>query len=1690
MVTEGDDDDDDDEETLELPAMLLQPKSATSMPLDFAGVEEAGQYRYEVEGGKAPVGYEEEDEKASPAPNTFDDDSEDEDGNKKRIASGAYAATPALASKLVGLEAVTRGPGFNAQAASSSTPVSWVTQSVTFERKAPLNLVVKGVAKELTEKDRKAAKKRAKRSGHGVGASSAAQLANLGHWIVVSGFTPRPDGQPGPAEASGKVRVSDCVVGVNGEPLPEGTTFNEFARSVREAAWPLTLHTVRDSGSDAPDAEGWVARMGLCPSVPAGCPGLALNGGAGAAAAAGGGGEEGEDGGGAATNSSSEVTKTSPRRYLVLRGRWLYYHQPVSGGALLSLPQGAWDMESVELLQGVYDKYGPTGEQWGVALKLREPVPVSSGSQAMMGHVGVSFATEAEMQVWLERFAYWAAADRARQDAMGNRRKGGLRREHTKPLPVAASIWVTGLDSVDRLAGGTAARVAALRSRIDRMFFEEFESLAALASAPAPDEFLAPRLPGLPPGVSAGGGGSNGKRDSIISGGALYKQKGLRPKGSGGNYTAGDDDGYDNGPKVSDLAGGNNNNNKSAAGGSGGGGRAAALVASEDEEAAKLLASALYGTIRLGESPTLGDALYKYQQQVGGTLSAPDTRLLLSAVGVTAAASKMVKDETGLVDELNQAIRDSPDGGRLPVHQVAVWVLRYAKARAKLYLALSKQKRRKAVRSDMSRAERHLVASALPVDEVAEVLTQIQPDDQRDLLKRKTPAEAAAIVVELKGGDVTREGILSLLEPDVSSAVGKEISSALAAQLREKLAEGKPAMAITALKRMTAGDGSRALDSLAADEAAFLLDELPSEKEKASTLGRMDVHAKLAAVRALDRRHLRKVLGQGGGKSLEQRVGALNALPADQGAAALGALAREDHHSSTAAAASALASGRDAALAGAPSGPAAAAELLVGLSDWKVRTGLLKRLPAMTAADVLAPMAPVDAAACLSRLPKAETQALVLSCMEPAEAKAVLETMAPDQQGVVGPATSRLRANGDKLWRMEKSLQADALRQNSSASSGSGSSLNEAAGPFADGDHGKASFLARLPAADQADLLSSLSAAKSRLELLDSLGPLERADACSELGRRHASSLAKLPPQDRLEVVAKLPAGALAATLSALDRKAASDAFSRMGSEHRTRLMAKLCHEATPEGAAAVLRLLKPEVASVCLSTLPVASRAAMLHPLAREERDAIMGCIGASKAAAAASDNSDLEGMGFDPRVAFGEAKAREAGQNEKEATLAALTNLKQLAASWEQLSPKEVAEVLRAGSSLTPIEASACLTMMDARDCAAALDALDGLAGSAVQARVLSRLPVPCRNEMVARLGQLLMGRLARGAVSSASAKGSKTPSATAVARALAARSPTIAGSVVSALPDPSASLAVLKAMRPQARASCLAAMPAASKARCVAATLQQPPPPAEGSKGKAAAAAAAAVTAAATALVLSLTARDQAACLLLLGKDAQGAVLRGMDGDDQRAALAAISRFGSGGGSGGGAEGNDDLALAGSGSMSADTLLAMGPARQAVLLGGLPPAAAAALLGELPGAKAKAGTLQNVPEEAREAILASFTDSSQRKATRRALETLLAEGGGGGGASEADVRAAAEAAQVARAHEQGNRAAAKSRPSIGFGGMTSLFGGGGSKGKKGGTEAGAAAAAALPVGHQQKASTGGGPLEEDDEEEEEEV
>jgi hypothetical protein len=117
-----------------------------------------------------------------------------------------------------------------------------------------------------------------------------------------------------------------------------------------------------------------------------------------------------------------------------------------------------------------------------------------------------------------------------------------------------------------------------------------------------------------------------------------------------------------------------------------------------------------------------------------------------------------------------------------------------------------------------------------------------------------------------------------------------------------------------------------------------------------------------------------------------------------------------------------------------------------------------------------------------------------------------------------------------------------------------------------------------------------------------------------------------------------------------------------------------------------------------------------------------------------------------------------------------------------------------------------------MDARDAASLLDAVDACGGASVQARVLARLPVPFRKDVVQRLGKTLMQRLGRG---------SRCPRPHAVlARAMAPRGPAVAVAVVGRAAGPQAPrppwpCSVPCASRPARRASRASRL----RARCAA-------------------------------------------------------------------------------------------------------------------------------------------------------------------------------------------------------------------------------------------------------------------------------
>lgn len=69
--------------------------------------------------------------------------------------------------------------------------------------------------------------------------------------LEVAGFGVDEEGNPGPAERSGRVHTGDVVLGVNGQ-LFRGATFDEAMGRIAAATRPITLHFAREHGTAAP----------------------------------------------------------------------------------------------------------------------------------------------------------------------------------------------------------------------------------------------------------------------------------------------------------------------------------------------------------------------------------------------------------------------------------------------------------------------------------------------------------------------------------------------------------------------------------------------------------------------------------------------------------------------------------------------------------------------------------------------------------------------------------------------------------------------------------------------------------------------------------------------------------------------------------------------------------------------------------------------------------------------------------------------------------------------------------------------------------------------------------------------------------------------------------------------------------------------------------------------------------------------------------------------------------------------------------------------------------------------------------------------------------------------------------------------------------------------------------------------
>ena len=167
-------------------------------------------------------------------------------------------------------------------------------------------------------------------------------------------------------------------------------------------------------------------------------------------------------------------------------------------------------------------------------------------------------------------------------------------------------------------------------------------------------------------------------------------------------------------------------------------------------------------------------------------------------------------------------VSKSARNDQISIDEIEIWILRYSKALAAFFIKLPKEEKRKMLRSAMTQAERYLILSLLSPSSAATLLLDIESKDQQYLLKVMS-LDKIVEIIQSSRVEETRRNLLSILEPDVREEVEKKIILSLAKEIKHRLRNGEPHLAIAALKRMPAEDGGSAMSILEPVESAEVL---------------------------------------------------------------------------------------------------------------------------------------------------------------------------------------------------------------------------------------------------------------------------------------------------------------------------------------------------------------------------------------------------------------------------------------------------------------------------------------------------------------------------------------------------------------------------------------------------------------------------------------------------------------------------------------------------------------------------------------------------------------------------------------------------------------------------------------------------------------------------------------------------
>jgi len=210
-----------------------------------------------------------------------------------------------------------------------------------------------------------------------------------GEILVIKSFQPKDNGEPGPAESTGKIKPGDQLIAVNETNL-ESMTFNEAVTMIKSSDWPLTMKLRRDrfATSLLPlTKDGWL-KVSVTKNE-----GHGVN----------------ED---TMSSSSSNVKEQTDldvhysggerhRRYLELRDSQMAFFKPTIGGSAMQKPEFLIDLMNAVEFNLEKGQYESQEIEYQLQIALNESkTSVETDITAVTRHVILTFPNENDLWSW------------------------------------------------------------------------------------------------------------------------------------------------------------------------------------------------------------------------------------------------------------------------------------------------------------------------------------------------------------------------------------------------------------------------------------------------------------------------------------------------------------------------------------------------------------------------------------------------------------------------------------------------------------------------------------------------------------------------------------------------------------------------------------------------------------------------------------------------------------------------------------------------------------------------------------------------------------------------------------------------------------------------------------------------------------------------------------------------------------------------------------------------------------------------------------------------------------------------------------------------------------------------------------------------------------------------------------------